>query len=66
MQTENLMYQNHVMAERIQTLQRDLADHREVEQELAKRSHFCQKVIKKYKEQIDQLQEEIKDLQTNK
>lgn len=38
------------MQQRIQTLQRDLADHREVEQELAKRSHFCQKVIKKYKE----------------
>ena len=52
MQTENLMYQNHVMQQRIQTLTRDLADHREVEQELAKRSHFCQKVIKKYKEQI--------------
>jgi hypothetical protein len=31
MQTENLMYQNHVMSQRITTLQRDLADHREVE-----------------------------------
>jgi hypothetical protein len=46
------MYKNHVMQERIQTLNKDLADHREVEQELAKRSHFCQKVIKKYKDQI--------------
>lgn len=44
------MYQNRVMQERITNLTRDLADHREVEQELAKRSHFCQKVIKKYKE----------------
>ena len=41
MQTENLMYQNHVMSTRISTLQRDLMDHKEVEQELAKRSHFC-------------------------
>lgn len=65
-QTENLMYQNHVMQERITHLQRDLADHKEVEQELAKRSHFCQKVIKKYKEQIQQLQDEIRDLQTSK
>lgn len=43
------------MQNRISTLQRDLADHREVEQELAKRSHFCRKVIKKYKEEIAQL-----------
>lgn len=47
-------------------MQRDLTDHREVEQELAKRSHFCKKVIKKYKEQIQQLQDEIRDLNLNK
>jgi peptidoglycan hydrolase CwlO-like protein len=43
----------------IKTLKRDLQDHQEVEKELAKRSHFCQKVIKKYKEQITQLKEDI-------
>lgn len=43
----------------IKTLTQDLADHQQVENELAKRSHFCQKVIKKYKEQIKQLKEDI-------
>ena len=45
MQTEHLMYKNHQMTGIIQNLQKDLADHKEVENELAKRSHFCQKVI---------------------
>lgn len=44
------MYKNHQMTGIISTLKRDLADHKEVEKELAKRSHFCQKVIKKYKQ----------------
>jgi len=35
------MYKNHQMTGIIQTLKRDLADHVEVEKELAKRSHFC-------------------------
>jgi hypothetical protein len=43
----------------IKTLKRDLIDHQEVEKELAKRSHFCQKVIKKYKEQIQNLKTDI-------
>jgi hypothetical protein len=43
----------------IKTLKRDLIDHQEVEKELAKRSHFCQKVIKKYKEQIQSLKTDI-------
>ena len=43
----------------IKTLTQDLADHQQVENELAKRSHFCQKVIKKYREQIKQLKEDI-------
>ena len=30
-----------------------------MEKELAKRSHFCQKVIQKYKEQIKELKQEI-------
>lgn len=50
----------------IQTLTRDLADHVEVEKELAKRSHFCQKVVKKYKDQIKDLKEELIDLKKRK
>ena len=53
------MYKNHQMKGIIKTLKRDLIDHQEVEKELAKRSHFCQKVIKKYREQIKQLREDI-------
>lgn len=43
----------------------ELAEHREVEKELAKRSHFCNRVIKKYKEQIQILKDEIKARQPN-
>lgn len=45
MQTEHLMFKNHQMTGIISNLAKDLADHKEVEKELAKRSHFCQKVI---------------------
>lgn len=51
------------MTAMIRTLQRDLSDHREVENELAKRSHFCQKVIQRYKAQIKQLQEDLEEQQ---
>lgn len=54
-QTEHQMYKNHQMRQIIKTLTQDLNDHQQVEHELAKRSHFCQKVIKKYREQIKQL-----------
>ena len=47
-QTENLIYQNGTMASEIKALQKDLKLHQEVEKELAKRSHFCNKVIQKY------------------
>ena len=36
----------------------ELEEHAEVESELAKRSHFCQRVIQKYKTQINILKEE--------
>jgi hypothetical protein len=39
----------------------ELAEHNEVEKELAKRSHFCNRVIQKYKAQIKMLKEEIKE-----
>jgi hypothetical protein len=38
------------MKVKIDTLNREIAIHKEVEKELAKRSHFCQKVIKKLKQ----------------
>mgnify|MGYP001258140741 CR=1 FL=1 len=58
------MYQNYKMTEEIQVLQKDLVVHQEVEKELAKRSHFCQKVIDRYKEQIKELNVELKEAKT--
>jgi len=60
-QTENLMFKNHEMKTVITNLSKDLEDHKEVEKELAKRSHFCQKVIQKYKQQIEEIKKEISD-----
>ena len=59
--TEDLMFRNHEMKSVITNLSKDLEDHKEVEKELAKRSHFCQKVIQKYKQQIEDLKTEIED-----
>lgn len=39
-------------------MKRDIEIHKEVEKELAKRSHFCQKVIKKLKQQVNELEQE--------
>jgi hypothetical protein len=47
------------MKSQIDTLKRDIEIHKEVEKELAKRSHFCQKVIKR-------LRNQVKDLETEK
>lgn len=43
----------------MKALKAELNQHNEVENELAKRSHFCQRVIQKYKTQIKVLQEEL-------
>lgn len=47
----------------IRLLQVELGEHIEVENELAKRSYFCNKVIKKYKQRIQTLNEEIQSRQ---
>ena len=46
------------MKTQIDTMKRDIQIHKEVEKELAKRSHFCQKVIKRLKQQVKDLQSE--------
>ena len=53
------MFKNHEMKAVITNLTKDLEDHKEVEKELAKRSHFCQKVIQKYKQQLVELQSDL-------
>jgi len=40
------------MKTQIETYQREIEIHKEVEKELAKRSHFCQKVIKRLKQEL--------------
>ena len=57
--TEQLTYQNQKMKENITNLKQELDEHREVEKELAKRSHFCNQIISKYKTNIKMLQSEV-------
>lgn len=57
-QTEQLLFRTNKMKTRIETLNREIQIHKEVEKELAKRSHFCQKVIKKLKQQVKDLEAE--------
>ena len=47
------------MQTQIETLQRDITIHKEVESELAKRSHFCQKVIKRLRADVKELTDKL-------
>ena len=53
------------MMNQMKALKLELIEHNEVENELAKRSHFCQRVIQKYKTQIKILNEELQNNKTN-
>jgi hypothetical protein len=55
--TEDLLQKTNKQQAQISTLKRDIEIHREVEKELAKRTHFCQKYIKKLKQQIKDMQD---------
>jgi len=54
------------MKAQIDTLKRDIEIHKEVEKELAKRSHFCQKVIKRLRLQVKDLESQNQDLFAHK
>jgi len=54
------------MKTQIETLKRDIEIHKEVEKELAKRSHFCQKVIKRLKQQVKDLETEKTEMVTGR
>ena len=47
------------MKTQIETYQREIDVHKEVEKELAKRSHFCQKVIKRLKGELEEATQNI-------
>jgi len=53
-----LLLQNNQYKSKIETLIRDIDIHKDVEKELAKRSHFCQKVIKRLKTRVQELESE--------
>jgi len=64
-QTEKLLFKNSKLQEQVTTLKRDVEIHKQVEQELAKRSHFSQKLIKKLSSKIKELEEENESLKKN-
>ena len=45
------------MKSQIETFKREIDIHKEVEKELAKRSHFCQKVIKRLRSEIKEFED---------
>lgn len=49
---------NNEYQQKIETLGRDIDIHKEVEKELAKRSHYCQRVIKRLKQRVSDLEAE--------
>ena len=53
------------MKKQIETLKREIEIHKEVEKELAKRSHFCQKVIKRLRSENNELKETRPKTQPN-
>lgn len=65
-QTETLLYKNNKMGEQIVSLKKDIEIHKQVENELAKRSHFCQKVIAKLNAKMKEHKEEIANIKKQK
>jgi chromosome segregation ATPase len=57
-----LLSKNNKMKAQIEILKRDIEIHKEVEKELAKRSHFCQKVIKRLKTEVKELEAQKNDI----
>ena len=53
-----MLVQNNEYKQKIETLMRDIDIHKEVEKELAKRSHYCQRVIKRLKQRVADLETE--------
>jgi hypothetical protein len=54
------MLRNQKLSEQVMGLKRDVEIHKQVESELAKRSHFCQKIIKKQNNKLKEYEGESK------
>lgn len=61
-QTEKLFFKNQKLLEQVKALRRDLEIHKQVETELAKRSHFTEKLIGKLTKRARQIEEEGQEL----
>lgn len=61
-QTEKLFFKNQKLIEQVKALKRDVEIHKQVESELAKRSHFSEKLIGKLKKRFVQIEEECQEL----
>jgi hypothetical protein len=59
-QTEKLLAKNQELSNKVTNLQRDVEIHKQVEQELVKRSHFGQKLVKSLTTKVKKLEEELK------
>lgn len=55
-QTETLLTQNNNYKKEIDKLKQDIEIYMDIEKELAKRSHYFQKVIKRYKGRVKELE----------
>ncbi|CAD8070093.1 unnamed protein product [Paramecium primaurelia] len=58
-QTAKLLGKDSKLQEQVTSLKRDIEIHKQVEQELAKRSHFSQKLIKKLTARIKDLEDQL-------
>ncbi len=63
-QTEKLLTRNTQLEGQVVGLRRDVEIHKQVETELAKRSHLCQQVIKKLKLRLTALEDQAGDTKT--
>ena len=61
-QTEKLFFKNQKLIQQVKALRRDVEIHKQVESELAKRSHFCEKLTKKLNYKEKDLDSEIQEV----
>lgn len=59
-QSEKLVFENEQLIKKVSNLQKDLDIHREIEEELAKRSHYSRGIIKKLTNKIAELEQGLK------
>lgn len=57
-QTEQLLFKSQKLSEQVKALKRDMDIHKQVESELAKRSHYCERLMLKLKEKEEGLRNE--------